>query len=120
MAISFANADQIESIRSSDTFPSECCFLVASGRLTLAHSKEIQTFLVKTVRDYDHIVVDLSFVSDIDFFGLQLLLALKTSCDVQCKTVYFYDPNLLVSDLISFLHLENNITQNITGSSCPG
>ena len=104
MAVSLATAEQEEYVKSTRIFPSDCCVLSASGRLTMAHVQEDQEALVVAFKEHSCIVLDLSFVSEMDFFGLQLLLALRKSSDAYHKTLIFHDPNLLVSELIDFLH----------------
>ena len=104
MAISLATAEQEEYIKSTRIFPSDCCILTASGRLTMAHVQEDQEALVTASKKHIFIVLDLSFVSEMDFFGLQLLLALRKTSDAYHKALIFHDPNLLVSELIDFLH----------------
>lgn len=82
------------------------CLLTAAGSLTIDSVAQDHAELVKHFTDYDRFEIDLGSVEEIDFSGVQLLLAMQRSATLDDnKQLSLKSPSQAVADAFDRLHL---------------
>lgn len=76
-----------------------------SGELTISYVRAIKEPLLKYVRDYAYLTVDLSAVDEIDTAGLQMLMCCKKEAMKKSHTVLFNAHSQAVIEIADLLHM---------------
>jgi anti-anti-sigma factor len=81
------------------------CLLAAAGNLTIETIAQNHAELAKLFGDYRHFEIDLAKVEEIDFTGIQLLLALQQSMRKDNKQLTLNSASPAVAEAMGLLQL---------------
>jgi len=81
------------------------CPLTAAGKLTIDTIAQNHAELAKLFNEYRHFEIDLAPVEEIDFTGIQLLLALQQSMGNENKQLTLHNASQAVSEAMDLLQL---------------
>lgn len=82
------------------------CLLTVAGDLTIETIAQNHADLARLFTEYERFEIDLSPVEEIDFSGIQLLLALQNSAQQENRQLLLDAPSQPVSEAMRLLQLE--------------